>query len=148
MVLLLSALSFAGELDDNAKGEIETFFKTYMETFVSKDVEAAVNLFAQDAVLMGSGPGERWVGQEEITAAHRGFYSVFDTEESTYTWGELKGGNDVAWLAAMFFVTDYWKNEKNEYALNLSGTIVKEENNWKFSILHFSNLTGCEQRGE
>ena len=148
MVLLFSALSFAGGLDDNAKGEIETFFKTYMETFHGKNIEAAVDLFAKEgAVMLGSGPGERWVGREEITAAHRGFFSSYDSEETKFTWGDLKGRNNIAWFAAMFHVTDYWKNEKNEYALNLSGTLVKEEGSWKFSILHFSNLTGCEKGG-
>jgi hypothetical protein len=41
-------------------------------------------------------------------------------------------------------VTDYLKNVKNEFFLNVSMVLERQEGQWKMTLFHFSNVTGGE----
>ena len=94
-------------------------------------------------VMMGTGPGERWVGDEEIADAYSHFFMDYDqgTLSTECTWHTLNVQGDLAWLMAMCNFTDYYKNIKREYAVNISAVLEKTEDKWHFATFHFSNLT-------
>ncbi len=129
-----------------AKAEIRQVFVEYAEGVSAKDLDACMEAFSKDpdTVMLGTGPGERWVGPEEIADAHQHFLASFDSETSKRTWslGTMQG--DVAWFAAMFEVAQYTKNVKNEFFLNMSGVMVKQDGEWKIAQIHLSNLTGSD----
>lgn len=94
-------------------------------------------------ILMGTGPGERWTGEEEITDAYNHFFMDFDqgSLSTECTWHSLNVQGEIAWLMAMCNFTDYLKNIKREYAVNISAVLEKSEDSWHFVTFHFSNLT-------
>ncbi len=125
---------------------IQMTLKKHDESFNRHDLTGVISTYApgEKTVLLGTGPGERWVGREEIQTAYVEFFKDFDPNTSTHlcTWnlGDIK--NDLAWFVAMCQFTDYLKNQKREFALNISTVLEKIENQWYFRVFHFSNLTG------
>ncbi len=92
---------------------------------------------------MGVGPGERWVGKEEIADAYRHFFMDFDrgSLSTECSWHSLDVQGDVAWTMTMCNFTDYLKNVKREYAIKFSAVFERFEGRWYFVTVHFSNLT-------
>ena len=97
-----------------------------------------------EIVLVGTGPGERYVGKDEITDAYKHFFADFDAGsmqvQCDWRTGDIKG--DLAWLMSMCHVTDALKDAKREYGLNVSSVFEKEGEGWRVRAMHYSNLTG------
>jgi uncharacterized protein (TIGR02246 family) len=128
------------------RAELQAVVEAYSKALAQKDLEGCMAAYGgADAVMLGTGPGERWLGDEEIRTAHREFFKTFDTETSKATWKVGFVNGDVAWGARMSMVTDYLKNVKKEFALNMSFVLEKRDGKWKIVLLHFSNLTGREE---
>jgi ketosteroid isomerase-like protein len=145
MVFVLSLANFASAsgLDADTEKEIMEFVLKYRQAFEQKDVDEVMAMYAADAVLMGTGPGERFVGAEEIRDAHLELFKSFDKEESTLTWHLAGTQGDVVWIAGMTHINGYMKNNKKEFALNWTMVLAKEEGTWKFVQRHISNIS-CE----
>jgi uncharacterized protein (TIGR02246 family) len=145
LVFVLSLANFASAsgLDADTEKEIMEFVQKYRQAFEQKDVDEVMAMYAADAVLMGTGPGERFVGAEEIRAAHLELFKSFDKEESTLTWHQAGTQGDVVWIAGMTHINGYIKNNKKEFALNWTMVLIKEEGTWKFVQRHISNIS-CE----
>ena len=144
IAILSVAAAHAQQADTDATAAIKLMLRAHDDAFNKHDVATVMGLYSPrpDTLLLGTGPGERWVGKAEIQDAYKHFFADFDagslTTNCTWTTGEVKG--PIAWLAAMCQVTDYLKNVKREYALNLSVVMEKEDGAWRFRIMHFSNL--------
>ena len=147
-IVLASCLALAWVFMPNtaaqneAGDEVRAALEAYMQAFKDKDVAAAVAVFADDAVLLGTGPGERWVGTEEITEAHEVMLNSYDKETSNRTWAKWDINGDVAWGTSQTEVVNYYKNEKNEFFLNISAVVEKQSDGWTIVSLHVSNVTG------
>jgi ketosteroid isomerase-like protein len=98
---------------------------------------------AEDSALLGSGPGERWVGTAEIREAFDNIVKDFDpyTMESVCGWHVIGAQGDTAWALAECDFSDSLAGTKREFPLNVSGVLVKQDDTWKFRALHFSTLT-------
>jgi ketosteroid isomerase-like protein len=71
------------------------------ERFRLRDVEGAVALFREDAVVFGSGERESAVGLDEL----RHFLVAIFARPDTFTWSELEplrtgGGDELVWFVA------------------------------------------------
>lgn len=126
---------------------VRAVLQDHDRAFGQQNLQGVMELYAKGRpVLMGTGPGERYVGQEEIAGAYREFFKDFDKGackiETTWSQAEVKGG--VAWVAAMCYCTYFLKNEKREFGLNISVVLVHEEGKWRIAMMHYSNLTGPE----
>jgi uncharacterized protein (TIGR02246 family) len=147
LIAVLSAFpAYAQQPSAGATAAIKSVLRTHDKAFNDHDLSTIMGLYSQqpNTLLLGTGPGERWVGKAEIQDAYKHFFADFDkgslTTNCTWTTGEIKG--PMAWLAAMCQVTDYLKNMKREYALNLSIVLEQEDGAWHFRAMHFSNLAG------
>ena len=143
LVLFFGNLPVAAEKDAVLEKEIKDFVQKYHQAFQAKDIDAIMAMYAKDAVLMGTGPGERFVGQEEIRGAYNEYFKAFDKEESTLTWYKADNRGDVVWAAGMSHINTYFKNKKSEFALNWTLVLVKQDGTWKFVQRHISNIS-CE----
>jgi ketosteroid isomerase-like protein len=138
--------SLAQEADTKAVVEIKGMLEKHDKAFNEQNLAAIMETFAPGpkTVVLGTGPGERWVGKEEIDAAYKEMFKDFDpgSMTATCTWkvGDVMG--NLAWLMAMCQLTDYLKNVKREYGLNISAVLEKMDGKWYFRAMHFSNLTG------
>jgi uncharacterized protein (TIGR02246 family) len=147
VVGVMLAVAQLASTESDARGEIRAAMEKYAQAVSAKDLEGCMAMFAEETepVVLGTGPGERWVGREEIMDCHRHFLESFDSERSERTWALGAAKGDVAWGAGMFDVTQYLKNVKNEFFLNLSIVFVREGGEWRVALLHFSNLTGPDR---
>lgn len=143
IVALAASPCLAAESDSGEIAEIEQMIKSHNQAYNKKDIDAVVQFYAPDAILMGTGPGERYEGTEEIRDAHVHFFESYDKQTSELTWHKTWVNGDVAWSMSMKQYTLYNKNVKNEFALNWSVVLEKQNGKWVFVSLHFSNLV-CE----
>jgi uncharacterized protein (TIGR02246 family) len=132
---------------DKAKvTEIAAMLQKHDSAMNQQDIDTVMSLYAPEGntVLMGTGPGENWVGKDEIRDAYSHFFQDYDkgTQTSDCFWktGDVQG--DTAWLTAMCKVGDSKKGKKREYGLNVSAVLEKQGDNWLIRSMHFSNLTG------
>ena len=135
-----AAPCLAAEADPVVLAEIEQMLNSYSQAFNNKDVNAVMGFYAPDAVLMGTGPGERYDGTEEIRAAHLQFFGSYDKVTTERTWLKTWVKGDAAWAMTMAHFTSYNKNVKNEFAINTSVVFEKRNGKWVFVSHHFSNL--------
>ena len=144
LALSLSCLAVA-QGDDEAIREV---FRSHNQALDAHDIDALMALYADndELVLLGTGPGERWLGQEAVRNAYLQFMTDFDagTTDNHCTWTMLGSRGDAAWLSAMCQVTDYLANVKREFALNLSTVLVRDADAWRIQTMHFSNLADDE----
>lgn len=98
-------------------------------------------------MLMGTGPGEHWVGRDEVKDAYSHFIEDFDANTLQADCGEGSGStqDDVVWMTAVCDYTDQKGETERRYIINLSAVLVKQGEAWRFHSMHFSNLTDGQQ---
>jgi len=115
------------------------------EALNKQDLAALMDTYAANAniVLMGTGPGEIWVGKQNIEETYKHFFKDFKAGSLKHEcpWSLSDQKDDVAWLAVSCQMQDIGKKGKRSYVLNLSAMLIKEQAGWKFQMMHFSNLT-------
>ena len=129
-----------------AEAEIRAFLTKHAQAFKARDIDGIMALWAAgpDIVLMGTGPGERYVGRKEVREAHLEFFKMFDAEDNRITWTKVGSDGNMAWIMAMAQVSSYYKNIRNEFAVNWSAVLKKQDGEWRFVTRHFSILTDGE----
>lgn len=148
LVLASTLLSFPcpGQQADSNLSAISSLLEKHDNALKQHDLKMVTELFAPGpkTVLLGTGPGERWEGKEEIKSAYEHFIQDFDKGSLSHTCYWKSGGSmaDAAWLSAMCKMTDSLKGKTREYELNISAVLEKVQGKWLFRQLHFSNLTG------
>jgi ketosteroid isomerase-like protein len=114
-----------------------------------KNLDALMATYSTDAdtVLLGTGAGERFVGQQAIKEAYTEMLKDYDagTLNTNCEWksGGVDDAGTTAWLAATCKAEDSLKNVKRDYVLNVSGALEKQNGEWKFVMLHMSNATNA-----
>jgi len=148
LAVVFAVVSSAPAQQASVPGEssVAALLRKHDEAMKEKNLDAIMALYApgDKTVMIGTGPGERWVGKEEIRNAYLQFFKDFDrgslTRKCEWTGGEV--GTDMAWGAAMCSMADSLKDHKRTYDLNVSAVAAKQGGQWLFRSLHFSNLTG------
>ncbi len=136
----VAAPCIAAEVNPETKAEIKAFLNQYRDAFKMKNIDAVMAMYAPDAVLMGTGPGELYEGQDAIRKAHVEFFKSFDKEEPSIEWFKAGAKGDVAWIAAAVKFTSSLKDKKGEFQLNSTSILEKRNGKWVFIVRHFSNL--------
>lgn len=144
---LLTLPLLASTAAETEKSAIFELLERHDQALNQQDLDAIIATFSDEPVVMGTGPGEVWVGKEELIDAYKHFFADFDkgSLERACTWrkGDIVG--DAAWLMAECGYSDSKAGEKREYVLNVSGVLVKQdEGDWRIQTMHFSNLVGGE----
>src|SRR5262249_52800893 len=94
--------------------------------------------------VLGTGAEERWMGPQEIKAAYTEMFKDYDPGTLHCDCNEFKtGGSDdagtMAWLAATCNCKDSLQGKSREYKLNVTATVEKQSDSWRFVSLHMSN---------
>ena len=140
----VAAPCIAADVNTETKTEIKAFLNQYREAFKSKNADAVMAMYASDAVLMGTGPGELYEGQDAIRKAHVEFFKSFDKEEPSIEWIKAGAKGDIAWIAATVKFTSSMKDKKTEFMLNSTSVLEKRNGKWVFIVRHFSNLVSAK----
>jgi uncharacterized protein (TIGR02246 family) len=132
--------------DPNTVKEIISLLNKHDQALNQKDLNTVMSLYAtgDTTVLMGTGPGEKWVGKDEISDAYNHFFQDFDKGSLAHDCFWKTGGarGDMAWLTAICKMSDSLKNKKREYGLNISAVLERQGGAWLIRAMHFSHLTG------
>ena len=135
----------AAEPKGKTAAEVKEMIQRHDKAFTQQNMEAVLGTYAPtgEIVLMGTGPGEVWIGKEQIQSAYEHFFADFDkgTFASDCGWksGDVK--DDMGWIMAVCKCTDSKDGKKREYGLNISGALQKVDGKWYFRTMHFSNLS-------
>ena len=148
MVVCLAAVNvgYAAEPSDTEKA-ITAAAQEYLEAFAARDVEGCLAAFApgKKTVLMGTGPGERWVGAKEIGMAHKEMFKVSEKETFERKWSLVSARARIAWTASETIITNVVNGEERKFAINSSAVWVLRNDKWQIALMHVSNLTGPEK---
>jgi len=116
---------------------------SYFKAFSAHDVDGVLALFAPNAIILGTGPGEIWGGSEEIGEAHRHFFEAFDAgkqeAEVLFRSGNIMGG--MAWVTSVSKVRFTKETGVTEFGLNKLVVFERTGGKWLIRAMHFSNLT-------
>jgi len=136
----------AQKQQDGDLAQIVALLQRHDEALNQHDIDGVMSVFAPSdkTVVMGTGPGERWQGKDEIRAAYAEIIKDFDkgtaSRDCNWKTGEIAG--PTAWIASMCKFSDSKDGKKRQYELNVSGVLRKIDGKWYFQSLHYSNLTG------
>jgi len=125
--------------------EVKAMLAKHDKALNDKSIDAVMSTFSSEptTVLLGTGDGERFVGQALIKEAYAEIFKDYDagTLVSNCDWktGETDSAGTSAWLAATCKLEDSMKGKKRDYVLNVSAALEKEGADWRFVMLHMSN---------
>ncbi len=137
---LMSTAQDAAEVPEEIRAVIDARHKAFRE----KDIDALMEFYSDDAIVLGIGEGELWVGKDEIRAAHMEMFKSFDREVAKVKWSKWSVSNskDVAWGSYLFDITSTNDDDSYTFQLNFSTVLVKEEAGWRVASIHYSNEVG------
>jgi uncharacterized protein (TIGR02246 family) len=148
----LSALAMAGQSNRaeepaEANPEIEkirALLKAHDEAMTDHDLSGVMKCLTDNAAIMGTGPGEFWVGPEEIKIAYEHFFETFDKGAQHFEYQFRVGGvgTDMGWLMASGNVNAKKDGKEFTFPMNSSLTVAKKSDEWRIAAMHFSTLTG------
>lgn len=136
----------------NSRADIAALLNAHDEALNRHNLEGVLALYAlgPKTVMLGTGPGERYQGADEIRVAYKEFFKDFDegTLQHSCYWKEGGAKGDLAWGAAMCKFSDAVGAKQREYEMNVSAVAERRGGKWQFVMLHFSNLTGGSAAGQ
>jgi ketosteroid isomerase-like protein len=142
---------FARKPDTNANADVKALVMEHNKAFNAQDLKGVMETYAPgpNVVLMGTGPGEIYVGEEAIGGAYNQFFNRFDanTLNFKYDWILAASRDNFAWFAATINMEGMVKNEKRERAFNMSGALERIKGKWRIVSMHFSRLGAEQQQG-
>ena len=134
------------ELDPATIEAVKALWQNQLKALDAHNVDGVMATYADsdDIMLMGTGPGEHWIGKDEIKDAYAHFMENFDAHTMEAQCGEGAGSTrgDVLWFTAVCNFTDKQKDQTRQFVNNLSAVVLKQDDGWRFHTMHFSNLTG------
>ena len=140
------AAGAAASEEAQTKEDIRAVLAAYTEAFEAKNIDGVMACFADSdqTVVMGTGPGEIWVGKESIRSAHMAFMASAEKEKSNRTLVGSGVDGNTAWLAGYLEAVQTLESGEMAFQLNLSLVLTKQEGEWRILCMHFSNLVGPE----
>ncbi len=119
--------------------------KTHDEAMTNHDLKGVMACLTEKAAIMGTGPGEIWVGPEDIKVAYKHFFEGFDKGEQNFEYQFKIGGvgTDMGWLMASGNVTGKKDGKDVAFPLNISLTVAKNAGDSRIAAMHFSTLAGA-----
>jgi len=148
-ILIAAAAEDRYAASEKTLEEIKALLNAHDKAFTAHDLEGVLALYAEGprTAVMGTGPGELWVGKEEIGDAYKHFFEDFDPGKQEYKYAWTGGGTRgaVAWLMTMGEIHVEKDGEKKAAAMNISAVFAREKKQWRIVSMHFSTLTGPPQ---
>ena len=123
---------------------VRALLKAHDEAMTSHDLKGVLATMTEKAAVMGSGPGEMWIGPEEIKDAYEHFFQGYDKGQQDFEYKFKVGGlgTDMGWLMASGNIKGKKDGKAFEFPINISLTVAKAGGKWQIASMHFSTLVG------
>ena len=147
-VASLTPSTQAQDKADNPQLEaIRARLKAHDDAMTNHDLKGVMATLTEKASIMGTGPGEMWVGLEEIKDAYEHFFEGYDKGQQEFEYKFKHGGlsSDMGWLMASGNIKAKKSGKAIVFPINVSLTVVKAGDQWKIASMHFSTLTGPDK---
>jgi uncharacterized protein (TIGR02246 family) len=148
LAMSISAGTALAEAEQATVDAVKALWEQQHKALDAHDIDGVMATYANsdDIMLMGTGPGEHWVGPAEVKDAYEHFMDGFDsnTMEVKCSDGAGSAQDGVTWLTGVCSFTDQKAEETREFVSNISAVLVKQDDAWRFHSMHFSQLIGCE----
>ena len=72
--------------------KIRALLKAHDEAMTNHDLKGVMATLTEKAAIMGTGPGEVWIGPDELKVAYEHFFEGFDKEEQEIEYQFKIGG--------------------------------------------------------
>jgi len=123
---------------------IQALVERHNKAFDAQDLEGVMATYSSTpgTVLLGTGAGEAYLGGEGISAAYAQFFTKFKANSISFDnqWISTGAKGNIAWFAMTTTMKAPVNQETHERAFNMSGTMHKEQGQWRFVSVHFSRL--------
>lgn len=144
----LAAPCLVGAATTGVDSEVRVVVERHNKALNAHDLEGVMATYspAPGTVLLGTGPGEAYLGGEAISAAYDQFFTRFKPDGISFKndWLSTAAKGDVAWFAMTMTMTAT-ADQSQHRDFNVSGVLQKSKGQWRFVSLHFSRL-GAEQQ--
>jgi len=149
LAMSLGSGAVLAEVDQATIDAVKQLWEQQQKAFDAHDLDGVLATFVDtdEIILMGTGPGEHWVGRDEVRDAFSHFIKQFDahTMDTKCTDGVGSAQGDVAWFTAVCSFTDSKDGTPRSFVANLSAVVVNQDDRWRFHTMHYSQLTGGDQ---
>jgi len=142
----LSATALAAENPE--LDAIHALLKAHDDAMTNHDLKGVMATLTEKTAIMGTGPGEMWVGPEEIKDAYEHFFQGYDKGQQEFEYKFKHGGlsSDMGWLMASGNIKAKKDGKAVVFPINVSLTVAKAGGQWKIASMHFSTLTGPDKK--
>ena len=151
LALAMSAGAVLADVEQATIDSVRALWQEQHKALDAHDIGGVLGTYTDkdDIMLMGTGPGEHWVGKAEIKDAYAQFMKGFDahTMEVECSDGAGSTQGDVAWFTGVCSFTDRKAEQPRAFAANISAVVLRQGDAWRFHTMHFSHLTGGERAG-
>ena len=141
--------SALADVDQATIDSVKQLWEAQQKAFDAHDLDGVLATFVDndEIMLMGTGPGEHWVGKDEIKDAFTHFMEQFDPYTMNAKCGDGAGSaqGDVAWFTAVCSFTETKDGKPHNFVANLSAVVINQDDGWRFHTMHYSQLTGGDQ---
>ena len=143
-----SAQAADDKADNPALDAVRSLLKAHDDAMTNHDLKGVMATLTEKASIMGSGPGEMWVGADEIKDAYEHFFQGYDKGQQDFEYKFKHGGlgTDMGWLMASGNIKAKKDGKAVEFPINVSLTVAKAGGGWKIASMHFSTLTGPDKK--
>ncbi len=142
----LAAPLLKADVDAPTTDAVKHLWQTQHKALDAHDLDGVLATYsdAADIMLMGTGPGEHWVGKEEVADAYGHFMQGFDAQTMQVECGDgaASMSGDVLWLTGVCQFSDSLGDAPRNFVVNVSAVVVQQGDDWRFHTMHFSHLTG------
>ena len=112
--------------DAKTMAEVNAVIEQHNQAFNAHDLKGVMTLYSSDSntVLMGTGPGEAYVGEEGISGAYNQFFNRFKPETLSfkYDWVAAGSKGNFAWFAVTTTMSGTVNNEQQGTRIQHVGT--------------------------
>jgi ketosteroid isomerase-like protein len=124
--------------------KIRAVLKAHDDATTSHDLNGVMAVLGPKAVIMGTGPGELYTGEDDLKVAYEHFFQGYDKGEQDFTYYVIHGGlsGEMGWLVASGEIKGKKDGKDFAFPMNVSVTVSKVDGAWKIAAMHFSTLTG------
>lgn len=148
LTVSLGTQPLLAEDDQTTSEAVKQLWQAQQQALDAHDLAGVMQTFAdgEDIMLMGTGPGEHWVGQAEIEDAFKHFMGGFDpnTMKAKCKEGVGHARDDVAWFTEVCHFRDRKDGKTRKFVANLSGVVIKQDDDWRFHSMHYSQVIGAD----
>lgn len=128
--------------------EVAGLLDALASAYSAKLPDQAVELFTEDAVVVGTGADELRFGLEEVRTQIERDISQADALRATYSGLRVGAMGDVAWLYASLVAEVTIGEDEITMSMRFTATAVRSDQGWRFSQAHFSLPFAEQAEGE